>query len=162
MNSLKRKSLAILWPALLAFIILAIGQGVWSILLIPNFSRGPSAPWSIVAMTGFLWLMWQYLGGRWWPGSTSESRRRLFRANQVTGRSFALAFIAGVAAIIALAGYWIVFCQLVKTPPNVLPDTSRYPSLIVALVLGMSSLVSPIVEEIGFPGLLPKYPGARV
>ena len=33
MNSLERKSLAILWSALLAFVILAIGQGVWTILL---------------------------------------------------------------------------------------------------------------------------------
>lgn len=152
MNSLKRKSLAILWSALLAFVILAIGQGVWTILLVANFRRGPSAPWSIVAMTGFLWLVWQYLSGRWWPRGTSEKRRRLLRANHVSSRSLASAFVAGVLAMIALAGYWIVFCQLVRTPPNVLPDISRSPLLIVALVLGMSTLVSPIVEEIAFRG----------
>lgn len=67
-----------------------------------------------------------------------------------------MAFIAGVLATIALAGYWIVFCQLVRTSPNVLPDISGYPLLIVVLVLGMSSLVSPIVEEIGFRGYCQK------
>ena len=55
-------------------------------------------------------------------------------------------------AVIALAGYWIVLFQIVRTPPNVLPDLSKYPSLTVALVFAMSSLVSPIVEEVGFRG----------
>jgi membrane protease YdiL (CAAX protease family) len=156
MNSLGRKSLTILWSALLAFVILAIGQGVWSILLVANFRRGPSAPWSIVAMIGFLWLMWQYLSGRWWPRGTSERRRRLFRANHVSSRSFALAFIAGVLAMIALAGYWIVFYQLVRTLPNAMPDLSKYSLLVVSLVLTMSAVVSPVVEEIAFRGYCQK------
>lgn len=54
--------------------------------------------------------------------------------------------------MIALAGCWIVLFQLVRTPPNVLPDLSGYPLLTVVLVLTMASLVSPIVEEIGFRG----------
>jgi membrane protease YdiL (CAAX protease family) len=57
-----------------------------------------------------------------------------------------------VLAVVALAGYWIVFFQLVKTPPNVLADISNYPLLTVVLVTAMSSLVSPICEEIAFRG----------
>jgi membrane protease YdiL (CAAX protease family) len=57
-----------------------------------------------------------------------------------------------VLALIALAGFWIVFFQLVKTPANVLDDPSKYPLLTIVLVVGMSSLVSPIVEEIAFRG----------
>jgi hypothetical protein len=57
-----------------------------------------------------------------------------------------------VLSIIALAGLWIVFVRLVKTPANVLDDPAKYPLLTVALVVSMSSLVSPIVEEIAFRG----------
>jgi membrane protease YdiL (CAAX protease family) len=54
--------------------------------------------------------------------------------------------------VIALAGYWIVFFQIVRTPPNALPDISGYPWLTIVLALAMASLVSPIVEEAGFRG----------
>ena len=62
------------------------------------------------------------------------------------------ALLAGVLSIIALAGLWIVFFGLVKTPANVLDDPSKYPLLTVVLIIIMSSLVSPIVEEIAFRG----------
>lgn len=142
----------VLWSAVLAFLILTIGGGVWSILLAVNFRHGATAPWSLMVMAVFLWIMWQYLGGKWWPRSTSQVRQRLLRASRVSGKTFGSAFTAGVLAMIALAGYWIVFFQLVRTPPNALPDLSGYPVLTVVLVLVMSSLVSPIVEEIAFRG----------
>jgi membrane protease YdiL (CAAX protease family) len=72
--------------------------------------------------------------------------------NRVSASPLGWALAAGVFAVIALAGYWIVLFQIVRTPPNVLPDLSKYPSLTVALVLATSSLVSPIVEEVGFRG----------
>jgi membrane protease YdiL (CAAX protease family) len=62
------------------------------------------------------------------------------------------ALLAGVLSIIALAGLWIVFFRLFKTPANVLDDPSKYPLLTVVLIVSMSSLVSPIVEEIAFRG----------
>jgi CAAX amino terminal protease family. len=99
-----------------------------------------------------LWLMWQYLGGKWWPRSTSESRRRYLRANQVSGPVLVWALLAGLLAITALAGYWIVMFQLVKMSPNVLPDFSEYPLLTSVLVIAMASLVSPITEESAFRG----------
>jgi membrane protease YdiL (CAAX protease family) len=129
------------------------GQIPWSVLLVLNFrDRASALPWSVAAMAVVLWLMWLYLGGKGWPRSTSEKRRRLLRANRVPPKTFALAFLCGVLAIIALAGYWIVFFQLVKTPANVLADASKYPLLTVILVTAMSSLVSPVSEEIAFRG----------
>jgi len=153
MPSLGQKIAAVLVSAVLAFLILAAGQIPWGVLLALNFRNNASAvPWSVAAMAVVLWLMWQYLGGKGWPRSTSEKRRRYLRANHVPPRVFALAFLSGVLAVVALAGYWIVFLQLVKTPANVLPDTSTFPLLTVVLVTAMSSLVSPICEEIGFRG----------
>jgi len=139
--------------AVVAFVILFFGQGLWTALLVLNLGHNPTAlPWSVVAMAGVLWLMWQYLGGRWWPRSTSETRRRCLRANRVSPVMLSLSFLAGVMAVIALAGLWIVFFQLVRTPANILADAAKYPLLTVVLVTIMSSLVSPIVEEIAFRG----------
>jgi membrane protease YdiL (CAAX protease family) len=146
---------AALAAAAVCFLILLFGQGVWSILLVSNFTHNPkAAPWSVAAMAAVLWLMWQYLGGRWWPRSTSETRRRSLRANPVSPVMLVSSFMAGVMAVIALAGMWIVFFQLVRTPANLLANASRYPLLTVVLVTIMSSLVSPIVEEMAFRGYL--------
>lgn len=152
MNSLAQKLRLLIWSAFLAFLILIIGQGAWNILLLANFGHGATFPWSIPIMAVVLWVMWKYLGGKWWPSSTSEARHHLMRANRVLRSGFALAFSAGICAMIALAGCWIILFQLVRTPPNVLPDLSGYPLLTLVLVLAMASLVSPIVEEIGFRG----------
>ena len=152
MMSLGRRLAVVLWSAVLAFLILIIGQSLWSVFLFLNFRHGARLPWSVPAMVVALWLIWQYLAGKWWPRSTSEARHRLLRANRVTGQQFVLALSGGIFAMVALAGYWIVFFQLVRTPPNALPDVSKYPVWIVVLLLAMSCLVSPVVEEIGFRG----------
>ena len=78
--------------------------------------------------------------------------------NRVSASPLGWALAGGGFAVIALAGYWIVLFQIVRTPPNVLPDLSKYPSLTVALVLAMSSLVSPTVEEVGFRGYCQQNP----
>jgi len=153
MPSFWQKIGAVLLSAVVAFVILAGGQIPWTALLAVNFSKSTSAqPWSVAAMAVVLWLMWLYLGGKGWPRHTSEARRRYLRANSVPGRIFGLAFLSGVLANIALAGYWIVFFQLVKTPANALADASKYPLVTIVLVVAMSSLVSPISEEIAFRG----------
>lgn len=152
-QSAGRKIIAILWSAVLAFLILFVGQSIWGLLLAANFKNSlRAAPWSVAVMAVVLWLLWQYLGGRWWPHSTSTARKKYLRANPVSPREYAAALFAGVLGVAALAGYWIVFFQLVKTPPNQLPDPSKYPLLTIVLVVVMSSLVSPIVEEIAFRG----------
>jgi membrane protease YdiL (CAAX protease family) len=149
----KLRFYAVLWSALIGFLILLVGQTIWGGLLAANFKSSPRAvPWSVAAMAVVLWLFWQYLGGRWPPRSTSESRKRALRADPVSGSVLMGALLAGVLSIIALAGLWIVFFRLVKTPANVLDDPSKYPLLTVVLIVVMSSLVSPIVEEIAFRG----------
>jgi len=152
MRSLPRKVLMVVWSALLAFLILGFGQRIWGAILVGNLRFSPAIPWLIPAMSLVLWLMWRYLGGRWWPQSTSEARRRLLRANRVSGEVLAWSLVAGVLSIVALTGLWIVLFQLVKMSPNVLGDLSPYPLLTTVSVLVMASLVSPITEESAFRG----------
>lgn len=99
-----------------------------------------------------LWGMWRYWGGAGWPQSTSEARRRYRRANPISLPAFVWSMAAGVLAIVALAGYWIVFFNLFRMRPNNIPDTTHYPSILVYPMVVMGSLVSPFSEEIGFRG----------
>ena len=151
-RSLPGKILMVAWSAVLAFLILAFGQGAWGLLLATNLRVSPAIPWAVPAMALVLWLMWEYLGGKWWPRSTSEVRRGYLRANRVPATVFGWTLLAGVLSIVALAGCWIVLFQLVKMPPNLLPDFSGRPLLITVPIVVMASLVSPITEESAFRG----------
>jgi membrane protease YdiL (CAAX protease family) len=152
MHSLSSRIPAAVWSGILAFVLTIVAGGVWTALLISNVATSPAIPWAVVVMAFLLWLMWQYLGGKWWPRSTSEARRRYLRARPVSGQVFAWALVAGALSIVALAGYWIVLFQLVKMPARVLQNFSGYPLLTVVLVLVMASLVSSLAEEVGFRG----------
>jgi membrane protease YdiL (CAAX protease family) len=152
MHSLYRRILTVFRSAIMALLITAYGQGIWGALVVSNLRTSPKIPWAVGVMAILLWLMWQYLGGRWWPRSTSNFRRSLLRANPVPRRVFGWALLAGALSITALSGCWIVLFQLVRMPANVLPDISDYPFLTVALVLVTASLAAPLSEEAAFRG----------
>jgi membrane protease YdiL (CAAX protease family) len=141
----------------LAFLLAIFAGGVWTMLLITNLRTTPGIPWSVVVMGGLLWLMWQYLSGRWAPRSTSERRQRLLRANPLSRSVFTLAVIAGVLAVAALAGLWIVLSQLVRTPSHILPEFSKYPLVTVVAVVVMACLVSSVAEEASVRGYFQGY-----
>ena len=152
MYSLSSRVKAVVWTGLLALGLTMFAGGIWTTLLIANLATSPAIPWAVMVMAFFLWLMWQYLGGKWWPRSTREARRRYLRANPVPGQVFAWAVLAGTLSVVGLAGFWIVLFQLVKIRGNVLPDFSKYPWLTVVLALVMASVVSSVAEEAGFRG----------
>ena len=142
MRSLSGQILAVAQSAILAFLIIVFAGGVWGALINSNLSTTPAIPWAVPVIALLLWLMWQYLSGKWWPHSTSEARRQLLRAKPVSGQAFIWALLTGVLSIVALSGYWIVMFQLVKMSGNVLPDFSKYPLLTAALGIVMGSLVA--------------------
>jgi membrane protease YdiL (CAAX protease family) len=152
LRSIFRSTVVVVWAALLAVLIGLVGQGVWTALIVSNLATTPAIPWAVAVMALFLWLTWQYLGGRWGPLATSAARRRDLRANAVSRGTFALALLAGALSVVALSGLWIVTSTVVRMPGNVLPDMSGYPALTVALAVGMGSLVSPLLEQAGIWG----------
>lgn len=137
---------------LLAFAITTLAGGIWSALLIVNLRTSPRVPWSVPAMGLVLWLAWSYLAGKGAPRSTSETRRLHLRANQKCAPTYLWAWTAGALSLVALAGYWIAFFQLINMPPNIFADMASYPRLTVALMIVMGSLVAPFMEEAGFRG----------
>jgi membrane protease YdiL (CAAX protease family) len=151
-RSFATRALSIIGFGLLAFAITVLAGGIWSALLVTNLRSCPAVPWSVPTMALLLWLMWRYLGGKGWPRSTSDARRRYLRANRRSARTYLWSFAAGVLSVVALAGYWIVLFRLFKMSPNALPDMSSYPRMTVALMILMGSLVAPLMEEAGFRG----------
>src|SRR5258708_21608080 len=143
---------AVVWSGAMAFVLAVGAGGIWTVLLVSNLATSPAIPWAVAVMGLLLWAMWRYLGGRWWPRSTSQARRRHLRARSLPGRVFAWALAAGLLSITALVGYWIVLLQVVKIPTRVLPNFFSYPPLTAILVLIMASLVSSLAEEACFRG----------
>lgn len=152
MPSFFRRILVVIGWGALGLLITLIGSVIWGTLLTVNLRTSPAIPWSVAPMALVLWLMAQYLNGKGWPHSTSKARLHYLRARPLSLQMFAWSMLAGVLAIVALAGYWIALFQLVRMRPNLLPDYSRYPLLTVALAILMGSLVSPLTEEAGFRG----------
>ncbi len=152
MRSLGRKIEILAWAAILGVAIALIPQGLWSALVVANLRTGASIPWAAGVMAIVLWLMWQYLGGRRAPRSTSEARRKSLRAGRVSARVFTWAVAAGALSIVALDGLWIVIARMVRMPGSVLPDMSNYPRLTVIAMVTMGALVSPVCEQAGIWG----------
>jgi membrane protease YdiL (CAAX protease family) len=150
--SFLRRLLSILWAGLLALVIVLIGQAAWVALLSTNLRITPKIPWAVAAMAGVLWVMWQYLGGRWWPRRTAEARRRNLRAFSVSRQTFAWALVGGVFLIAALSGLWIVLFQISRTPANTIPGMAGYPLTTLVPILLMSCLAAPFAEEAAFRG----------
>jgi membrane protease YdiL (CAAX protease family) len=141
------------WSGILASLIAPLGGGVWGALLTGNLKISPAIPWAVPVMALVLWLLWQYLGGKGWPRSTANARRRYLRAIPVSRRVFGWTLLAGMLSLVALAGLWIVLVELTKVGGNpTIPGYSAYPRLTVILGLIMGSLVSPLTEEAAFRG----------
>lgn len=154
MASIARRILTDVGLWALAFALTALVGGVWTGLLALNLAASPVIPWAVVVMGALLWAVWRYLGGAWPPRATSATRRRLLRAQRVSGATLAWALTAGLLSVVALSGLWIVLFQVAELPARTLPDYSRYPLLTVALALVMASLVNAVVEEAVFRGYL--------
>ena len=96
MNSFFKKLSAAFGFGLLALAMSTLAGGVWAGLMLANLRTTPSVPWAFVVMAALLWLAWRYLGGKGWPQSTSEARRRYLRANPVSGQAFLWTLLTGV------------------------------------------------------------------
>jgi membrane protease YdiL (CAAX protease family) len=152
MRAFLRPIWTILRAGFLGILILVLGAGIWSALVVANLNTSPAIPWSVLVMALVLVLMWRCLSGKGWPRGNSATRHDLLRANPVSATVFGWSVLAGCLSVVALAGFWIVMVQLVKMPGNALPDFSRYPLITVASMVIMGSIAAPLTEEPAFRG----------
>lgn len=155
MRTTLRKLTALFGFSLLALLLIGFAGVVWGALIFANLRFGHAVPWCLPALCVFLWLMWRYLGGRGWPRSTSVRRRVLLRANPVPAAAYAWSAVAGLLAIVSLAGFWIVMFRLVPMHANpLLPERFSSSPLLMAAVLIGASLLAPVMEESACRGYL--------
>jgi len=76
MHSLFGRIPAVVWSGALAFVLTVFTGGIWTVLLISNAATSPAIPWAVAVMALLLWMMWQYLGGKWGPLSTGQAAVR--------------------------------------------------------------------------------------
>ncbi|HEV7126488.1 MAG TPA: type II CAAX endopeptidase family protein [Ktedonobacterales bacterium] len=141
------------WAAILALLVGGSASVLWSGLLIANLHTSAAIPWSVAVMAVVLWLLWQYLSGRWAPKSTALARHTYLRARLVPARVLGWSLLAGALALVALVGLWIVLVELTGVGGNpTIPAAATTPFLTLTLGLVMGSLVSSLTEEFAFRG----------
>jgi membrane protease YdiL (CAAX protease family) len=135
-----------------SFAITAIGQGVWGALAIANVKLTPQLPWAAAVMPVILFGLVAVLGGRTWPRWGAEARRALVPLAPVSRSAWTWALTTGVLGVVALAGLWTVLGTLVRTAPNVLPDSRGIPTWTAIPMLLVAITAAPLTEEIAFRG----------
>lgn len=136
----------------LSFAITAIGQGLWGVMAIVNVKLTPALPWAAIVMPLVLAALGLFLAGRGWPSRGAAARRALVPLAPVSRRAWTWSLVAGVASVAALAGLWTVFGSLVRTAPNLLPDTHGIPLWTGLPMLLVSIVAAPLTEELAFRG----------
>jgi membrane protease YdiL (CAAX protease family) len=140
------------WTAAFAIVLTALVSGIWSALLLANLKISPTIPWSALIMAPLLWALWAFLRGNGGPKRTRDARRRYLRAVSLPGSLYVWAVIAGLLAVVFLAGLWTVLGQLVTVPGHRLPEFSQLPAVTVAVTLAMACIAGAVSEEAGFRG----------
>jgi membrane protease YdiL (CAAX protease family) len=155
MNSVVRKFALFIGFALLALFLIGFSGAVWAGLLYANFKTTPAVPWALPALLVYLWLLWRYLAGFGWPQDTSSQRKALLRAYPVPAAAYGWSLAAGLTAVFALAGFWIVMYRLFPMKPNPLIPTTftSSPIFIAAIIIG-ASVLAPVSEESAVRGYL--------
>ena len=144
------------WTAVRFGVIGLVVMGVvsvpWSVCAVANLRLFPRVPWAIPVTIVYLFLVTIYLGGRGWPASTRELRRRHLRARMPAPWPSIWSLLAGGAAIAAL---WFVFAAVGGFEGQVTPgrEATFGRTVLLASVI-VSAAVTAIGEEAGLRGFM--------
>lgn len=135
-----------------SFVFLVLQAGC-NVLYIANTRVAPSIPWSLPLVLVYLWLVFQYFNGRWWPRSTSAARRESMRARRLSRWEWPPALAACAAVIVFIIATTIISYRLIDVPAEDMgvPEGSKL-SLYAWLLL--ISIVAGVSEEAGFRGYM--------
>ena len=121
-----------------------------------NLKLWPQVPWSLAFVALYLWLLWEYLDGRWWPASTSDSRRRDLRGGPLPPRVWRWALIAGGLAMSSVGALHFVLARIesIQYEGFYRLFEMNIPPLTLAAVIIGASAVAGLVEEAAFRGYM--------
>jgi membrane protease YdiL (CAAX protease family) len=136
--------------------VLLAGSLPWVAVLAPlNLRFAPMVPWAAVPMAIYLWLYWEYVGGRIGSRETAETRRLSLRANPLPSTVWGLALATGLAGFAALLAGLTMMARLAPMPASAALETpAGMPAPTAFLLLVMASIVAGVTEEAGFRGYM--------
>ena len=140
---------------LVGLAVFTVGEQPAAVLFYANLERWLTIPWSVVPITLWLWIFWQYFGGRWWPSSTAQSRAEGLAARPLSRHVWRWALVAGGLGMASVVAMHLVLSPI--TPPTYdvyykLFRSLPFPTLVVLLIT--LSAVAGIVEEAAFRGYM--------
>ena len=148
---------ALVRGAVVACVILSVGQLPPGIFLVLGLRYTPETPWWLAATAMWLWLFWQYLNGRWWPSSTSRLRSELLRASSLSPRVWVLSLSAGVLAMVSVLTGALLTGLVAELPAEAYSppfDLGPYAQWTVFAFFLNVAVVAGVVEEAAFRGYM--------
>lgn len=127
----------------IGLVVMSVVTVPWSVSAVLNLRLLPHVPWAIPVTIVYLFLVTIYLGGRGWPASTRELRRRHLRARMPAPRASIWSLLAGGAA--AFGGF-----EGQVTPGR---EATLGRAVLLASVI-VSAAVTALGEEAGLRGFM--------
>jgi membrane protease YdiL (CAAX protease family) len=115
-----------------------------------------AVPWATVPMLLYLFVYWQYLGGRGWPRATADARRTSLRANGLSADVWGMSLLAGFVGLAATLPLLRIMGRLVTLPAEAEPiaTPAGMPLVTMSILLITASIVAGVTEEAAFRGYM--------
>lgn len=141
----------------LGFVILMVGGSVSGALMVANLKLAPAIPLFFGATVLWLWLFWRYVRGHGWPRSTSDRRRDMLRARNLSPRAWGWALVAGglgLAAVMGIAFITYRFAALPDAAYRAPFEVASFPPWTLVSIFAAVALTAAVVEEAAFRGYM--------
>ncbi len=146
--------LTIARAVVIGMLIMLVGTMPRNIAFALNLRFWNVVPWAVPLIAAWMWMFWNYLGGKLFANATSDARRENLRARSLSTRTWALSLAYGGFGIVALVFALRLVNRFVALPAQTLPDLSHVPRLTVFSLLLAAAPVAGIVEESAFRGYM--------
>ncbi len=144
---------AVFQAVLVGLLVLVAGNFLPQGLFLANV-RTPAAPWSAVPIALWLWLYWQYVGGRGWPRSTSAVRGRDLRAVSLSPRLWRWSLLTGALGVAALTALTYALGRLMPLGLDFPAPLETLPPVTLATLVVVISVMAGLAEEAAFRGYM--------
>ena len=111
----------------IGMLVMLVGTIPRNALFAANLRYVSAVPWAVPLTAAYLWFFWRYLRGDGPPDSTQDTRRASLRANQVSGRVWAWALLAGGPASSLSFRPFAILARAAREAPRSRPESSARP-----------------------------------
>jgi membrane protease YdiL (CAAX protease family) len=157
MAKIWRKIPAAIRGPVLGILVLLVGVQPVLFLSSVNLQVMDSVPWSVIPSVLYLWIFWSYLNGVGPPRSTSESRRKLLRANGLSPDSRPLVVLASLSLGALIVTFALIAFAAREVPVEELGLVQQVlassPLTAIGLIF-LIALFSGVIEEAAFRGYM--------